>query len=366
MTSALRVNQMTPYEFFEGRHALRTAFLHREINGDVVLNPVGEDGAFRRYYRLQHEGKNIILMETVPDGFDIATPGHRMVDFIRISHFLRERGLCTPQIYAIDREHGYILLEDFGSISFKAAMNEFLPPRDIYALATDVLSQLRVLEDVPSLALPNYYESHVHTGRRRVVDWFMPSILGAKNADGWVEEYLSIWDEIEAKLPPCPLGFLHIDYHFENLLWRDGQNGLDKCGIIDFQGAMLGPQPYDLANLLEDARVTVPASLRDEMLERFCAPMSAQEAAIFKQWYRVLATQFHCRVIGQFIRMAIRDGKMRYLEMIPRLADYIELGLQDPMLAPLKDWFASKSVDFKNFELPPMDVAARYIRDDAF
>ena len=159
---------------------------------------------------------------------------------------------------------------------------------------------------------------------------------------------------------------MHIDYHFENLMWMDKKQALARCGVLDFQGAMTGPVPYDLANLLEDARIDVPADLRTTMMDRYCRTMSPEERDVFRSWYRVLATQFHCRVIGQFIRLAVHDDKTRYLSMIPRVAGYIREGLKDPVLAPLAQWFADHEIDFSKVDGFRPDAIRPHIRPDAF
>lgn len=367
MTATARITAIpTPLEFFEARGDLRADFLRRQGWAGVPMAPVGEDCAFRRYFRLRRGDESVILMEAVPDGSAIATPGHKLIDFVRISAYLRHLGLAAPGVFAADDAGGYLLIEDFGDLSFKAATDIKAPRAELYGLATDVLAALRQRAGADDIDLPDYYASHVHTGRRRAVDWYMPAVLGRRNADGLAEDYLRVWDAIEAPLPPCPRGFLHIDYHFENLMWRAGQDGLARCGILDFQGAMTGPVPYDLANLLEDARVDVPADLRAAMLTRYCADMTAAERATFMAWYRILATQFHCRVIGQFIRICMVGGKDRYLALIPRVAGYIREGLKDPVLAPLRDWFAREGVDFTKTDIPPADALRPFIREDAF
>ena len=70
------------------------------------MRPVGEDCAFRRYFRLEQDGRRAVLMEAVPDDSAIATPGHRLADFTRIGAYLRETGLNTPEIYAEDAAEG--------------------------------------------------------------------------------------------------------------------------------------------------------------------------------------------------------------------------------------------------------------------
>ncbi len=380
-------------EWFDSREGVRNAFLSGAGWDGAKLSPVGEDCAFRRYFRLGKKSETAILMETVPDGSAIATPGHSLRDFIRIGAFLRAAGLHTPEIYHADSENGYLLLEDFGDVSFKAELLSCQNPRELYALATDVLSFMRRKIGPGEIELPRYYDSHVHKGLRRIIDWYFPVARGRRNEDGLAEDYLAVWHKIEKQLPPCPQGFLHIDFHVENLMWLPphpdpppvggreeknkpsphggegwvgGQGPLRACGILDFQGAMTGPLPYDLANLLEDARVDVDEYLRRAMLDCYCADMTAEEKDIFKNWYRVLATQFHCRVAGQFIRLAVRDGKDRYLAHLPRVARYLEEGLRHPVLKPLKEWFAAEDIDFR--KIPVCDPArvGKFIRDDAF
>ena len=354
------------HEWFESRASLRRDFLSRHGWAGARISPVGEDCAFRRYLRLTRGGQTAILMEAVPDGHAIATPGHNILDFVRIGAYLRSLGLHPPEIYEADEKSGYLLLEDFGDTSFKAAMAGGADRAELYALATDALSHLRTHTRAGDIDLPDYYASHVHTGRRRIVDWYMPALHGAKNPDGLVEEYLAVWDGIEKSLPPCPRGFLHIDYHVENLMWLPQAAGLNRCGILDFQGAMTGPLPYDLANLLEDARIDVPPEMRSAMLARYCAGMNPGEKENFENWYRVLATQFHCRVAGQFIRLAVKDGKTRYLAHLPRVAGYLREGLEHPVLSPLKSWFFTQKTGFSAVPEINPQTAARYIRNDAF
>lgn len=357
-----------PQEWFETHAAMRAEFLRIHGWGQAGMKPVGEDSAFRRYFRMMAaDGRSMVLMEAVPDTSAIATPGHSMLDFVRLSAYLRSIGISTPQVFQADDHNGYLLIEDFGDLSFKLALEKGLAPgEDLYALATDVLSWLRQNAKVDDIDLPEYYKSHVHTGRRRLVDWYIPAVRGQSNPDGLAEEYLAVWDQIEKSLPPVPTGFLHIDYHFENLMWIKDQSGLARCGVLDFQGAMAGPVPYDLANLLEDARVDVPADLRARMLDRYCQSMTPDERSVFQSWYRVLATQFHCRVMGQFIRLAVRDGKPRYMAMIPRVAGYMREGLKDPVLAPLAEWLKAQNIDLSKVDGFQPDVIRPHIRPDAF
>jgi aminoglycoside/choline kinase family phosphotransferase len=353
-------------DYFDDKDSDRSDFLQNTIWRDAPLKLIAEDCAYRRYFRLSGNNTSAILMESVPDHHEICTPGHNISDFIKIGQRLHHIGIKVPEIYEADIQKGYVLLEDLGDVSLKKAAFGHASRDELYELAIDVLSHIEKFQDEIDLDLPNYYESHVHEGRRRVVDWYMPCVRLQMNPDELVTEYYSIWHQIESSLPDCPQGFLHIDYHFENLMWLPQNQGIQRCGVLDFQGAMLGPIPYDLANVLEDARIDVPASIRSAMLDRYCQSMTIENKELYRAWYRVLATQFHCRVLGQFIKLALRDGKDRYISFVPRVAGYIREGLKDPLLKPLKDWFDNYSIDFTEMLDLESPQIVNSIREDAF
>ncbi|NCC21409.1 MAG: phosphotransferase [Alphaproteobacteria bacterium] len=332
--------------------------------GWKFVGRVGEDCAFRKYFRIRQGRDTAILMESLPDHAAQATPGHKIADFIRIGQWLRDRDIHAPAVYECDAEDGFLILEDFGDTSFKGALERGANASAVYSFATDILRHLGA--QALDIDLPDYCESHVHKGRRRIVDWYMPLARGEKIPDGLVESYLAVWNAIESGLPPCPQSFCHGDFHVENLMWFPEGEGLGIAGVLDFQGAMKGPRPYDLANLLEDARMDPGPVVRWAMVERYCAGMSPPERELFKQWYRVLATQFHCRVIGQFVKLAMVHGKPRYLQHLPRLAGYMKESLQDPLLMPLRQWFESEGLDFERGPVLNDRLDPEIIRDDAF
>ena len=338
------------YDWFDSHAEARDGFLSRTGWADATVMPVSEDCAMRRYLRLMKGGKSVILLESLPDTHPNATPGHRVSDFARIGGYLQKCGLHTPEIYEGEPDEGLLLIEDFGDVTFKKALSGGIPRSAMYGLATDVLIHMRdhVAGDVKDggIELPHYHDSIIHRDRRHVIDWYLPSITGREADEDTARDYLAVWDGIEQGLPKPREGVLHIDFHFENLIWMPQESGLARCGILDFQQAMTGPLAYDLANLLGDARISVGDDIRKSMTGRYCAGMSAEERENFESWLTVLMAQFHCRVIGLFVRMKVRDHKDAYLKHIPRVAAYLENELADPVLKPLKDWFDGHDISF--------------------
>lgn len=359
--------------FFAQRAPVRAAFLDSVLQGNPwTLSPLGEDWASRHYFRVESrcKGKTFVLMEAVPDHTGAFSPGHKMADFIRLSEALRRLGLLTPEVLFADEQEGFLLLQDFGNRTIHQAIEDGDSPLPFYETATDVLIRLKEALKGNSLSLPLYHTTHIHTAKQRIVDWYIPAIRREPNTGhDLLLSYQAAWDAVEAYLPKCPEGFLHGDFHVQNLmdtrsnspLLKAAPMGIGFCGILDFQGAMWGPIVYDLANLLEDLRRDVPLSIQTLMLERYAGTDQTLRA-----WYRVLATQFHCRLIGQVLRLAIVSRKTGYLASIPRLQTYLMRGLQDPVLAPIARWFEAEKVDLGAVGLFEPEEVKAYIRDDAF
>ena len=52
-----------------------------------------------------------------------------------------------------------------------------------------------------------------------------------------------------------------------------------------------------------------------------------------------LGAQRNAKIVGIFVRLWKRDGKARYLGMIPRVWALLERDLSHPALAPVAAWF---------------------------
>ena len=133
--------------------------------------------------------------------------------------------------------------------------------------------------------------------------------------------------------PLIPVAVLR-DYHAENLMLVGPER---RMGLLDFQDALAGHPAYDLVSLLQDARRDVDPALEDRMLARYRA--ATGEGDSFMDAYHVLGAQRNAKIIGIFTRLWKRDGKPRYLEMIPRVWEALERDLVHPALAPVAGWF---------------------------
>jgi hypothetical protein len=140
--------------------------------------------------------------------------------------------------------------------------------------------------------------------------------------------------ELLAPLENAPQVLIQRDYHAENLLWLPERKGAARVGLLDFQDAMSGHAAYDLVSILQDARRDVPPAIEAAMIDRYIA-QNPQDKEAFRAAYAILGVQRNLRIVGAFAKLCIDLGKPRYIDLIPRVWEFVERNLAHPALAPV-------------------------------
>ena len=159
------------------------------------------------------------------------------------------------------------------------------------------------------------------------------------------EDFCGLWREALAPAMEEPPSWVLRDYHSPNLLWLPRREDNARIGLLDFQDALIGPAAYDVASLLQDARVDVPETLEVELLSRYARIRRSEdrhfEMASFTRLYATLTVQRATKILGIFARLDRRDGKPQYLRHMPRLWTYLQRSLAHPALGALRAWYAT-------------------------
>lgn len=249
--------------------------------------------------------------------------------FLSVARWLGDRKLRAPRIIADDAAAGFILLEDFGD----GRLREWLDahPDDegrLYKIAVDALVDLHRLGPGP---FAPYDLTEYQREAALFTEWFCPAKALEVDSRGW----RAAWDVVLAPLLSRQQPGVTVlkDYHAENIMLPpDGSQGL-----IDFQDAMVGHPAYDLVSLLQDARRDVTPMIERAMIDRYIAATAPGEE--FEADYAILGAQRNAKIVGVFTRLAKRDGKPRYLDLIPRVWALLERDLAHPALKPVATWF---------------------------
>ncbi|WP_379550049.1 aminoglycoside phosphotransferase family protein [Qipengyuania sp. DGS5-3] len=289
---------------------------------DAVIAALPGDASFRRYFRLMREGQSAMLMYAPPPEEDPAP-------FLKVARYLSEQGMRAPEILAENAEQGWVLTEDFGDERVREWIDAH--PADEEAIYAGAIDALIALHGKPAGPFDPYDMAVYQREAALLTEWYCPAMELAVDSAG----YAQAWEQaLEPLVARQQTGVTVLrDYHAENIMLPpDGGQGL-----IDFQDALVGHPAYDLVSLLQDARRDVSEDLERAMLARYMDRVDAGEH--FLADYALLGAQRNAKIVGIFTRLAKRDGKARYLEMIPRVWAAMERDLVHPSLAPVATWF---------------------------
>jgi len=308
------------------RATLLTAFIRNSGWNDATRLTVAGDASNRRYERLtRSQGQTIILMDAPADKGEDVRP------FIAIAQHLRGIGLSAPEILHADVANGFLLIEDLGDDLFKQVIaRDPALEMPLYEASVDVLTTLHA---APLPALAPYDTATMTTFAARAYDWYLFGLTGARETQAQAE-FEGLMTQALAPLADAPQVLIQRDYHAENLLWLPDRTGPARVGLLDFQDAMTGHAAYDLVSILQDARRDVPRAIEAAMIDRYLA-QNPQDSAAFQTAYAVLGVQRNLRIVGAFARLGIDMGKPRYIDLIPRVWEFVMRNLADPALAPL-------------------------------
>jgi aminoglycoside/choline kinase family phosphotransferase len=293
---------------------------------DAAVEPLTGDASFRRYFRIRSGERTAMLMDAPPPQED-PTP------FLRAATWLDANGMRAPRILADDAARGLVLLEDFGDARMRDYLDQWADDeRTVYRAAVDALVELHRLPPGPFL---DYSLSEYQREARLLVEWYCPAQSLYVDAAG----YTAAWEKALAPLLPRQRPGVTVlrDYHAENIMLL---GGLEQQGLLDFQDALVGHPAYDLVSLLQDARRDVSPELEAEMFDHYLRSTGAAPEDFLADYAR-LGAQRNAKIVGIFVRLWKRDGKPRYLAMIPRVWAAMERDLAHPALAPVAEWFAA-------------------------
>ena len=350
----------------DARRDVMTSFLAESGWGTAELKPLPGDASTRRYIRLQMGARTAMLMDQpqhaeAPTAGPDATPDARKAlgynalarlagadcaRFVATARYLRDCGLAAPEVLAADIPQGFLVLEDLGDDLYTDVIAAGGNERAMYHAAIEALVRLHarpapawLTSDKP---LFHYDDTAMLAEVDLLTEWFLPLALKRTVEGDLADEHRALWRDVLHALGGARV-FVHRDFHAQNLLWRAGQKGLARVGVLDFQDALAGAPAYDVVSLLEDARRDVAPELAQEMKDSYIAASRDQGVALDPEHFRltaaVLAAQRNAKIIGIFARLYKRDNKPRYLAHLPRVWRYMEHDLQHPALARLRSWY---------------------------
>ncbi|PWE18466.1 aminoglycoside phosphotransferase [Marinicauda salina] len=347
------------------RAAARSAFIAEAGWGEAEIEPFPGDASTRGYFRLRDGEKTAIVMDA-PGGAEApACPpkadqaerrelgynamarlaGPNPAAFAGLAAALTERGFSAPRVPAADLEQGFLLLEDLGDDLFARLIPDRAHEGALYAAAVDALAAIHRASfeaEVSAFGEPwrvmDYDPLAMTAEAELFLDWYAAKRAGAEVTDQVRADFAGLWAEAAPLLDAHRPGLVLRDYHAENLIWLPDRAAEARVGLLDFQDALFGHPAYDLVSLIEDARRDVSPDLAEPLKARFFERAGLADRDAFDAAYALLGAQRNAKILGIFVRLAERDGKPRYLDLLPRVARHFAGDLAHPALADLRAW----------------------------
>lgn len=296
------------------------------------LRAASDDASFRRYFRVDAaaaHGGTLVAMDAPP-------PMEDCRPFVHAAAVLGRSGISVPRVHEADLARGFLLLEDFGAVTFLSRLDAASAP-SLYADATRALVAMQRAGSPDDF--PAYDRALLLRELQLYPEWYVARHKGVVLDAAERAALDAAFEAVLGNVLAQPRVHVHRDFHSRNLMVLPGSR---NPGILDFQDAVVGPITYDLVSLLRDAYVRWDEEQVLDWAIRYWEQARAAGLPVpgqFGDFYRDfewMGLQRHLKVLGIFARLSHRDGKDRYLADLPLVLRYVrEVVARYGALAPL-------------------------------
>lgn len=304
-----------------------------KCTGEFGWTPLTGDAGFRYYFRVTLATTSLIAVYSPPE-----TENNQA--FLDIDAFFYENGIHVPKILAYLDTTGFFLLEDLGEKMYLDHLNEE-SANTLYGEAFFALLRIQQCPIDKNTFAP-YDRKFLLSEMQLFSQWFVATLLGHSLND---DEQLLLESTFKLLIDSAleqPQVIVHRDFHSRNIVYGVG----GSPGIIDFQGALIGPITYDVVSLLRDCYIEWPQqhvrswaiAYGNMAMDSGILPAVSEER--FLRWFDLMGLQRHIKVMGIFARLSIRDNKNAYMDDLPLVISYVRrvAGMHKP-LQGFVDWF---------------------------
>lgn len=295
------------------------------------------DLSTRRFWRITIDGgsapSSAILVDLGPDQLPRYVRALRLVSeppaeppWLIVHRFLTTLGVPVPALYAADRRHRTMLVEDVGETSLvDAVRRQPSETADLFRLAVELLLVFHVKG---TRALPAKLLPATIAYDERLFRWEFKEFLdlGCTTLHADPSALTTDLDALASELGRLPRVLSHRDFHGQNL-FVTRHTPAATLRVIDFQDALMAPAAQDLAVLLttRDMGVMISPALERRLLDFYYAGLTrlgaeTLSAAAFSRSYHVCVLQHAIKMMGRFL-MFERSGKSGYAIFVPHTID---------------------------------------------
>lgn len=263
---------------------------------EAAAQLVAARGSGREFWRMSRDHSSVMVI--------VAHDGERPENRRYAGHarLLAEVGVPVPKVLAELPGCGTIVMEDCGDDSLLERMRK--NPGRALQYYTPVVRALALMHGEGArtvlrrgVELEPLFDRKLFAWEHRLFEDFM--VKERFGLAGMPEDAAWELGEIAGLLLEAPRTLLHRDMQSSNVLFK-GESPV----FIDFQGMRLGPAAYDLASLLYDPYVEIPAGVPGLLLGEYALHTASDTVGELRAQVHVAAVQRLVQACGAYGRLA--------------------------------------------------------------
>ena len=276
------------------------------------LKKIKGDASFRKFFR--HQENNSILVLSKKEKLK------NLLIYDAINKILIKNKILAPNLLSENYLNNYIEIQDFGDqtlfdILKKKRHNKFNTFKEI----VKILNKIQLIKDKKIKNFKNkfykiqeYKKKILFDEAKLFCEWYVPKILPKIKRNKFNKQFKLELKNLLSKLNYNNDTFVHRDFHVSNLMYYN-----KKIAVIDSQDALIGNRAYDLASLIDDVRLKTSKELKEKVFNYYMQTNKKIQLETFKKDFEILSILRNLKIIGIFMRLAIRDNKKKYVRLIP-------------------------------------------------
>ncbi len=307
--------------------------IHPQGSTRIVKLP--QSGSDRIYFRIYFNDETLI-----------ATWNNHVQEnrtFIYFSQHFKKLGLPVPEIYAVNNEYTIYIQEDLGTTSLLDVLEQQGQNEYVYSLFQQSLTKLAQLQIKGHEGIDyNFCLTAKVFGKQAIWSdllyfkyYFLDTLKLPYDKQAMMEDFENI-------------SIFLSDATYSNFMFRDFQSRNiivhnDQVHFIDYQGGMQGALQYDVASLLWQARASLSADWKQNLLLHYIdeanklLPAPVDKQLFIKRFNGYVLLRL-LQVLGAYGFRGLFERKAHFLTSIPLalrnlqwfVSNQLQLGIEAP------------------------------------
>ncbi|MDC2998435.1 phosphotransferase [Candidatus Pelagibacter sp.] len=288
------------------------------------LKKIKGDASFREFYR-NRENKSIVVISE-------KEKLKNLLIYDAINKILIKNKILAPNLLSENYINNYIEISDFGDITLLQILKN--KRNNKYVFFKRIIKILNKLQLIKNKKVKNFknrlYKVQEYNNKilfdeaKLFCDWYVPKKLSKLKSIKFQKKFKLEIKYLLSKLNYKNVTFVHRDFHVSNLMYYN-----KKIAVIDSQDALIGNRAYDLASLIDDVRLKTSNKLKEKVFKFYVKTNKKIDFEKFKKDFEILSILRNLKIIGIFMRLAVRDNKKKYLKFIPYAWEMINLRIKE-------------------------------------